>query len=337
MQPPAALQGRLNASFGLPPGRCTGCHKEHEGASVAGHRGAMPADAALCEGCHATLQSRLADTPLRNVASWADHPQFRPAIVLQPTAAGPALRRQSIDTRPRENSGLKFSHAQHLSQRNGVAAMAIGLPRYAGALGCADCHTPDADTVGFAAITMAGACADCHSLAFDRDGDTLRTLPHGDPAQVVGILRDFYLARPLRRRPGTGGGRQIAGFASAAPQPGPAGTARAIAAVFSRGGACSGCHAVIPPSRPGALDFSIAPVNVQQRYLPRGRFLHGRHATQRCSDCHNAAAVNDSATLMLPGVATCRGCHGNAKLAQPVAAKCDTCHGFHDGPAMTTL
>ena len=61
-------------------------------------------------------------------------------------------------------------------------------------------------------VVMERDCASCHSLAFARSGGTVRTLRHGDPAQVIADLRDYYgfrtappppsLAPGARREPG---------------------------------------------------------------------------------------------------------------------------------------
>ena len=99
-------------------------------------------------------------------------------------------------------------------------------------------------------------CAMCHSLAFARVDGTIRTLRHGDPAQVIADLRDFYRLRiaplppslsPLARRmPGSiPHSREQIQFDYGARMP----TAdAAIRAVFSPGGACYDCHTIDAPA-----------------------------------------------------------------------------------------
>ncbi len=330
----AALHQKLN----LPPGRCATCHKEHEGPD-----GALTVAENFCTDCHAGLNGRLSDTKLLNVADWgSSHPQFRPTIVTVPSLATPRFERISLDARPTENSGLKFPHKLHLSATNGVARMARefnGAYGFKDALGCADCHTPDSDKVRFKPIEMERNCAMCHDLAFDRDGGVVRTLPHGKPEQVVGIMRDFYLAqalgraRPvvLRRAPGVAADSaasttRVRTVAEAGQR-----TTAMVRAVFSRGGACFDCHAVVPPANPQSLAFTVAPVSLADHYLPKGRFPHGEHSATPCAECHKAATSSSSSDVLLPPIATCRSCHGNSKATQLVASSCETCHGFHYG------
>jgi len=174
----------------------------------------------------------------------------------------------------------------------------------------------------------------CHSLAFDRVGSTLRTLRHGEPAQVVADLRDFYrgrrppppavLAPAARRRPGDAPDlRNRIQFAR-----GPGSAEQAIRAVFSPGGACYDCHQVeAPPS--GSLDFRIRPVAFPLRYLHKGWFDHRAHATQSCASCHDAPASNAASDLLIPGVASCRTCHGGEGSSKPVPSSCAMCHDYH--------
>lgn len=337
---PASLFGtakaKLDAATHLTVGRCASCHKEHEGPD-----GALMVASTFCSDCHAGLKGRL-NTQLSNVAGFATHPQFRATIVSTPALKTPLLTRVSLDARTRENSGLKFPHRLHLAATGGVARMASELGSFgkagsasgggAARLDCADCHLPDADGVRFAAVDMEKNCAACHDLAFARDrSGVVRTLPHGRPEQVVGIMRDFYRAQggPStfvdRRRPGIV--RTVAGGSAGA-----RGDA-AVRAVFSRGGACFDCHAVTPPSRPGALDFGIAPVSLADHYLPKGQFPHKRHTAVKCESCHAAATSDTSADVLLPGVANCQQCHGKVTAGATVPTTCDTCHGYHEGPA----
>ncbi len=319
-----------------PPGRCASCHREHEGPA-----GALTVAPAFCTDCHAGLTTRLRDTKLLNVADWSrGHPQFRPTLVIRPSDRVPTITRVSLDARPVENSGLKFPHALHLSATNGVARMARevgGLRGARASLGCADCHTPDSDRVRFRPIAMERNCAMCHDLAFDRDGGVVRTLPHGRPEQVAGILRDFYLAQALgtvpmpaaRRAPGMAAEVAASGARVRNRVEAQARTTAMVRAVFSRGGACFGCHAVVPPADPAGLTFGIAPVTLAQHYLPKGRFPHGRHTATPCATCHAAGRSSSSADVLLPPIATCRGCHGDPGTAAKVASTCQTCHGFH--------
>lgn len=335
----ARLRQTVATSFGRTPGRCVDCHSEHHGAQMA----ATPQQ--FCSDCHAALRTKLPDTRIANVADFtAGHPQFRPAVLQSP---GPALRftRASLDTNPQENNGLKFPHALHLSTGNAVAQMARrqGQAPGNGGLDCADCHTPNSDG-SFRAVSMEANCQSCHSLAFARSDGALRTLRHGDPASVVGELRDFYAAHAPAPPVGLMGGRRRPGdFAAQALRVGYGGAVggragqgeQAIRAVFRPGGACYDCHTVVAPAN-GGLAYRIAPVSLPQRYMLKGWFDHRAHTAQSCASCHAADASTSSADLMLPRIAECRTCHAGANAhAGQVRSTCAMCHSYHMDPAGT--
>jgi Cytochrome c3 len=317
--------------FDLPPGRCVECHTEHEG------RQAMPATAQrFCADCHGALKSKLPDTKLADAGDFGrSHPDFQPVLIAGWSGERPLLRRLPLARGPSEESGLKFPHAMHLSPTNGVAQMARRLGASHGfgqALECKDCHDPSPDGARFQPVSMEEDCAMCHDLAFDRVGGTLRTLRHGQPAQVVADLRDFYrgrsaplpsvLAPAARRRPGDSPDlRNRIQFAR-----GPGGAERAIRGVFSPGGACFDCHRV---EARGGLDFRIHPVAFPVRYLHKGWFDHRAHATQSCSSCHAAERSNAAADLLIPDLASCRTCHGGEGSSKPVPSSCAMCHDYH--------
>ncbi|HET9637930.1 MAG TPA: cytochrome c3 family protein [Allosphingosinicella sp.] len=319
--------------FDIPPGRCVECHTEHEG------RKEMPATAQrFCADCHGDLKKKLPDTPLPNAGDFGrSHPSFSPVLIGGWSGDRPILKRVSLARLPQEDSGLKFPHALHLSRSSGVAQMARRLGARYGfgqALECKDCHDPAPEGARFQPVDMEEDCAMCHDLAFDRSGGTLRTLRHGEPAQVVADLRDFYrgrgAARPsvlvpaARRRPGDSPDlRNRIQFAR-----GPGSAERAIRSVFSPGGACWGCHRVEAPPG-GSLDFRIAPVAFPLRYLHKGWFDHRAHATQSCSSCHAAERSSAASDLLIPDLASCRTCHGGEGSSKPVPSSCAMCHDYH--------
>src|SRR4051812_46196170 len=229
-------------TFDLPPGRCVECHTEHEG------RQQMPVTAQrFCADCHGDLRKKLPDTSLPNAGDFGlSHPEFQPVLIAGWNGERPLLRRFSLARHPLENSGLKFPHAMHLSRSNGVAQMArrlSGAYGFGQALECRDCHDPAPDGARFQPVSMEEDCAMCHDLAFDRSGGTLRTLRHGEPAQVVADLRDFYRGRGAPRPPvpapaarrGPGDAPALRTRPQFAPGPGSAGPA--APAAFSRGAA----------------------------------------------------------------------------------------------------
>jgi hypothetical protein len=322
----AGLRNAIAGVFGRAPGRCVDCHLEHQGAV------ARPiASGHSCTDCHAELSQRLSDARVADAADFADaHPQFRPLLTVR-TEPIPEFARISLDAHPHEETGLKFPHALHLSTVGGVARMAETMG-HEGPLACRDCHVPDETGTRFRPVTMMANCQQCHSLAFGRAGNTIRTLRHGDVAQVIADVRDFVLSRPagsinthgLRRRPGDS--------TTGATLPAVADPAQAVRALFSPGGACYDCHVIRGPSQPGGLDYSVVPVKLPQRYLAHGWFDHAAHSTTSCASCHAAQHSVDARDVMIPGVATCRNCHGGQAARPPlVRSSCEMCHDYHRG------
>ena len=336
----ARIRQTVASAFGRTPGRCVDCHSEHHGPQMAA------TSQQFCADCHAALQSKLPDTKIANVGDFTTaHPQFRPAV-LQTPGANPTFTRVSLDANPQENTGLKFPHALHLSGTNAVAQMARRQGQVqAGTAGldCADCHTANADG-SFRPVSMEQNCQSCHSLAFTRSDGNVRTLRHGDPASVVGELRDFYAVHPPAPPVGLMGGRRRPGdfaadilrasYGSALGARGAQGD-QAIRAVFQPGGACYDCHAVVAPTD-GGMGYRIAPVSLPQRYMLKGWFDHRAHTTQTCASCHAANTSNNARDLMLPKIAECRTCHAgeNAHVGQ-VRSTCAMCHSYHMDPAGT--
>jgi hypothetical protein len=327
--PPEGIDGlkrRIATMFGRDPGRCVDCHVEHQGATT------MPPPAqAFCADCHAALKTHLTDTKLADAGDFAtSHPQFAPVVMTVP-GEHPRFTRISLDDAPTEDTVLKFPHALHLSGTGGVARMATTLGGKP--LACASCHVPDDSGARFKPVSMEANCQQCHSLALDRVDGTVRTLRHGDTAQVIADIRDFAASHPggsavvptMRQRPGEIRPTALAGGGGAAAM---------IRGVFSKGGACYDCHVVRGPSSPGGTDFSVVPVRQPMRYLAHGWFDHGAHASTTCESCHGQALKSDSSgALMIPGIANCRQCHGGEHAYSPlVRSSCVMCHDYHRGP-----
>lgn len=293
-------------------GSCASCHVEHEGKVPL-----SPERQAICSDCHGGLAQRLPDTALRDASDFSDHhPQFRPTV----RGRDGAMLRVSIDSRPTEYSGLNFPHKLHLSRTNGVARMAQTLKAEHGfgdALACRDCHRSDSDGAGFRPIEMERDCQMCHSLAFAQTDGVVRMLRHGDAGQALAELRDYYLLNPAtapqfgpvaRRKPGA--------FDFRAATPGPVRASRTIKAV------CTECHAV----------DAAKPVALANRYFAKGWFDHADHKTESCTSCHAADRSGSATDVLMPGLATCRSCHGGEDSASKVPSSCTMCHDYHVTP-----
>ena len=144
----------------------------------------------FCAECHSQLKDRLSDTKLGNASDFGTvHPEFRAWVVSN--ADTKQLAPVSLDANPKEDSGLTFSHQDHLNRFGGVAKMAMTLGSaqgYGKALGCADCHKPSSDGVRFEPVNMERDCEACHSLAYSRVGGTVLKLRHGDIPQMLAQL-----------------------------------------------------------------------------------------------------------------------------------------------------
>ncbi|MCW3849457.1 cytochrome c3 family protein [Sphingomonas sp. LB-2] len=306
-------------TFGKPgPGACVDCHTEHEGAGRMAET-----KQAFCTDCHSTLSQRLADTKLPNAGDFGTaHPEFRPTYGQGRVAIGAQIA-----------SGLKFPHDLHLNTRGGVARMAQtlrGRYPFGDALDCKDCHRPDRDGVRFQPVEMESSCGMCHSLAYDNVGGTVRTLRHGDVAQAIADLRAStkHAPRPPaldggRRRPGEyQQGRVYSAYFGPASQ---RGSDYAVRLLFSQNGACAECHTITPVGN----SWTVAPVVQPGRYLMHGWFDHAAHATETCTSCHKAGTSGASSDLLLPGIETCRTCHGGENSRAKVPSSCAMCHSYH--------
>jgi hypothetical protein len=341
--------------------RCASCHLEHladtppkAGADArAGHPRAVPVlrETQDCASCHAKLRRSLGSTMLRDTPDWTHHPEFRPLIARTPVGQSrPAFDRISLVQQPTDYSGLIFSHQQHLSKTGGVARMAAGLGFSGPALACADCHRPDKSGKGFQRVEMTRDCASCHSLAFaPGPGGSPRMLPHGHADKVVATLRSYY-GEPGGSDLGLGG-RQPPGFLAqlghmftTPSRSDSSASAVKIRALFAPKGLCSECHTTVAPTDPGSLDFKVRPVNLTDRYLPRGDFNHNipehKHdsaGNPNCESCHKASESTAANEVLLPRLSECAACHGKTKEKTPTAASgdCKECHSFH-APGMAT-
>lgn len=134
-----AIQWQIAETFGKEgPLGCVSCHTEHEGAVVTQH----PATEQFCSDCHDELDTRLTKVDFGNAADFGEkHPEFRPRIFTAQFADSPErVLLPSDKARPVEESGLKFTHYDHMKDEGGVARMAVSLNRYGEPLECHDCH-----------------------------------------------------------------------------------------------------------------------------------------------------------------------------------------------------
>ncbi len=325
-------------TFNRPEQSCETCHVEHVGDPLTPPR-ARPTlqETETCTGCHTDLNQRLKNTPLRNAPSWPRHPELTPRITM--SAAPLQVQRVSMAARPRENNGLTFPHALHLSTGGSVGRMAqtLGKTGANGALDCASCHVATPNGAGFQPVEMESACSSCHSLGFATAGG-IRQMPHGDVGQLVSFLSSSgppvtgARGQTPRRRPGEAVAARSGG------RGGGLSAVQRMRGAFSPGGSCYDCHTVSS----GDAGYAIGAVHLADAWLTRGAFDHrtrahrlDRNGQPNCRTCHNAEQSNDARDVMLPPLATCQSCHGKAETqtinaaAVSAPANCSTCHSYH--------
>ncbi len=320
----------------LTDGLCQSCHKEHNGREPI-----VRDDQAFCAGCHRKLKALASRTELLDAADFGDdHPQFRPAVVVD--AAADKRVRMTLDPTnwPVERANFKFSHKAHLK------AAGVRMPDRPGlkVMECGNCHRAEPGGVGMQPIDMKRDCAACHLLKFEPTAPD-RVVPHGDATAVLHSVRSFYAetalrgavqdpAAPaiLRRRAGKEltVAERLEALSWAEMRAEQAGEYQFGKAV------CGVCHEV---TRSGG-DWDVKPVKLADRWLSKGLFDHGRHDTMACVECHKASVSKAASDVLLPGIENCQQCHGGEQAADRVPSTCITCHEFHQpslGPMRPNL
>ncbi|MGB8654170.1 MAG: hypothetical protein WCD23_06590, partial [Candidatus Acidiferrales bacterium] len=93
------------------------------------------------------------------------------------------------------------------------------------------------------------------------------------------------------------------------------------------GETCKQCHTL--GAQPAAALPAIAKSNVTVRCFRHANFDHDQHRLVNCDNCHTRARTGqESADVLLPGIATCGECHHSG----PGGAedRCFECHTYHD-------
>ena len=313
--------------------RCASCHHEHTGkSSLVRH------DEALCVSCHTDLKDKRQETEILDVRNFGvDHPEFRPTLTHQIDAKPVSVRVALSDTKAlRETPGIEFSHHGHLDAK-GIDSPTRGTLK----LVCADCHQAEPGGGRMQPVSFEKNCHECHQLNIP--GDVVREVPHGDLKGAVNAVGDYFQAWALRGgypnafAPNGVQSRRLPGqpisesekqdALSWATRNADMSTAEMLAYTT-----CGKCHTVQPSGTgTGADAWRIDAVRIPQAWLPAANFSNKQHDTQACTDCHvNARQSATSADVMLPGIASCRTCHGSGDAGEgKLASTCVTCHGFH--------
>lgn len=323
---------------------CRACHREHEGPAAL-----TDASDARCASCHAGAEARHPEWRLLNASAFAaadGHAEFRPTVVVDPRA--PRADRVSLDAHPTEATTLAFSHAKHLApglrRRPAPRSKLAGCrepPADASVLECRTCHVPDARGDLMQPVRFAPHCQSCHDLGLDC-AEPGYQVAHGD-TPVREEIEGFFTVRAGIERPAPAPpGRRRPDLDLAPTVPLRAGqlASRALEDFLGPQGLCAYCHigakATVVDGVP--IEIAVAPVRAVPtdglpRWLPFAHFSHAPHAAENCTDCHPARTAETSAAVMLPGIARCRECHGQAKGERAAApARCVECHRYHVDP-----
>lgn len=318
--------------------RCAACHKDHNGP-----QGLIRPEPALCTTCHGHLQRVRAQTELPDVTDFsASHPQFRVALPAA-DSQGPATR-VSLDRQDAvvERSSLRFPHDVHLK------AEGVRSPRGNVVLDCANCHRPQPGGARMTPIRFEQHCHECHKLAFETDSDypfaippeELREVPHGNAGAVLQTLTGYYSRQALEggylldptapgmvqrlRRPG----ERITEDERRAALDWSQKKAAEVGQELFEYRACAKCHSVLKGD--GAVSaWQIVPVQVVEEWFPKAHFIHDRHKTVPCTDCHAARDSKTSTDVLMPGITRCRECHADPGAQNKLESTCISCHGFH--------
>jgi hypothetical protein len=98
--------------------------------------------------------------------------------------------------------------------------------------------------------------------------------------------------------------------------------------LFDGSGGCRYCHQekTSPGSRPGGLP-EYPSANIPVRWFRHAAFSHQSHRMLACTECHPATRSTRAADVLLPGIDTCRKCHGGQGQARSDCVECHTYHG----------
>ncbi len=338
---------------------CASCHKEHRGHDTL----ARVADG-HCTECHADLhrndgQEPSFDAHVRGFAVGL-HPEFR--LLAHGPPVDPGTVRFNHAVHLSADGILEVDREQRARQiqdagGNGPAVPAAEATRRRVHLECQSCHQSDSAGRYMQPIRYEQHCQSCHPLAVQLVGEWKPPLsewaeefgrtpaPHPTPGTSVemvrGVLRD-RLARFIRRS----GDEKVSGVAEeefggllGPPSRSPLTReqfawvndeqTRVERLLFDGAGGCRYCHQekTTPQTRIEGLPEYLAP-NIPSRWLKHASFNHQSHQMLGCGECHPAQTSTRSADVLLPGIDTCRKCHGTS--TGQARADCVECHSYHD-------
>lgn len=298
---------------------CTDCHIDHKGSERL-----VLHDSSKCVTCHGDLKKKMVSTELGNVE---DFERLHPPFHLTLHNEKDTLRlRQDDKARLVERSGLKYSHQVHLAKEG------VSSPQGDTVMQCRDCHKLEESGRHFEPMTMQKSCqqSGCHSLDFTEPVDGLA--PHGSEHAVMDRLREFYikwLSESAENSASCGQNSDIQSTLACADK---LAKSNAATTLFRKNKECGECHEIHASEDPDS-PWQVAPVHINRDWQPGATFVHAKHNTMNCADCHDKNNSKSSADISMPPIAKCRECHvGNRPGKDKISSGCDSCHRFHQHP-----
>lgn len=307
--------------------RCAECHMEHNGDA-----GIIASSSKLCTDCHRSITNYVGTDGTPNVASFANHPEFRVTV---PAEDGSWKKVRLDDKSFKDATAIKLNHKIHLEPdiagRDGLVTLT-----------CASCHQFDRELRDMRPITYEAHCADCHSLEFDERLPGA-AVPHGEPKVVYNYLYAEYAklflekegveeeqANDRRRKPGQAvkRGVEITFTRQSVVEQ----VRKTEEEMFTRT-ACHLCHFIeeLPEVSTGDSRFLVNKPKIPSKWMPESTFDHGAHQEVACESCHVGVSKSEKTTdVLLPGKENCYQCHDQAGSLGMVKSDCITCHSYHD-------
>ncbi len=347
-----------------PLSQCSSCHKEHNSRETLSEYSQQ-----VCVTCHE--KSSLDKVNNIEYGSATDferhHPSFsvsmlKPVLENMLTTGWHTQRLLLKNADTAEQSNLEFSHQLHMDPKGIMSA--TGEVQ----LACTDCHEPALNGLEMKPITMEENCQSCHQLTFDTD-DPKRVVPHGSPAEVVMMMREYYAFRFIYqnlnidvenpivkagelysvrkvRRPGRDerlrknfeqslNSQTVAAIEKLTKQ-----TVRTQALVWAESRANQAANDiferqacavchVMTKNEEDEIPWQIEPVALTKKWLPKADFTHEGHETMVCLDCHQADKSDLSSDVLIPDIENCQQCHGGLESKNLIPNTCIDCHDFH--------
>lgn len=319
------------ASPGARAEQCGHCHRDHNGAD-----GMIPTDQRLCGDCHGG--HALTELSIQGLSPAGDfgreHPQFRVSLVDFDGSEFPPVRRLAVD-RPeaREAATLNFPHDAHLVPEG------LDAPMGRVVLECGSCHEMESGGGLMAPIRMERHCQGCHRLELDPNYPQ-RAVPHGKPEEILYLVSEYFARLAVEGAYWTRGQPAVSFDSTAEAREWAHGQALQAAGRMFEDRACATCHQVDRFDTAEGPRWEVRPARLTYNWFPESRFSHQRHQAMECSACHAAETSSEADDVLMPGIETCRDCHGGQQArGDRIGSTCVTCHDFHTHarPAMNRV